>query len=548
MIIQIKGSSGKGWRKYVTRGTELKLRDPHKVKILKGDLLQGDRVVNLTDYKENSYLIVLSFKGRVGEEVVRAVTDEFEQHFMMGFNKDEYHLDAVWHKDTDDDHVHIRIPKMNLRTQTQLQLYFDRKDRNRVNAIRDYLDVKYQLESPLDNKSLVKEDRDFYIDNWRKEFGNIPLAFTDKKSRVKVEQFITKSVLELHQAGLLETFKDVKNFIEEQGVKIIKVGHDIPKDFHYFTLENESEKMRIKGEVYNEEFWSDSRQNREEQISNNRRNSPMGGEDERGLDQLTEKLDNYNSKRKREIDKQYKPARKRAEKRAEERERKHTEQRQTIRKARTPLFILEPYPVDYLNRSYKFHPVPVPVPRKRLDNTKHISNRAERDTFRSDTQSGFVRDQGREISLFHTKGEKLNERIIRRRLEQIREERSTIVKRTKHLLEQIKITNHKLSEGIRTTEYGAHTELEESRAIMETNIADNTKRIDAKIEHSDTQDRSFAESIRELLEGITERVAEFKKSIQGVIYEVKKMKLFKQVKEQMASKRSRRKKNLSPRR
>jgi len=178
MIIQIKGSSGKGWRKYVTRGTDKKPRDPSKVKILKGDLIQGDRVVNLTDYKENAYLIVLSFKGRVGEEVVCAVTDDFEQYFMMGFDKDEYHLDAVWHRDTDDDHVHIRIPKMNLRTQTQLQLYFDKKDRKRINAIRDYLDVKYKLESPLDNRPLVKEDRDFYIVTPEKPTSNINSNFT----------------------------------------------------------------------------------------------------------------------------------------------------------------------------------------------------------------------------------------------------------------------------------------------------------------------------------------------------------------------------------
>ena len=400
MIIQIKGSSGKGWRKYVTRGTDKKPRDPSKVKILKGDLLQGDCVVNSTDYTENAYLIVLSFKGRISEEIVRAVTDEFEEHFMMGFSKDEYHLDAVWHRDTDDDHVHIRIPKMNLRTQTQLQLYFDKKDRNRVNAIRDYLDVKYQLESPLDNRSLIKEDRDFHIDNWRKEFGDSPFAFTNKKSRVRVEQFITKSVLELHQAGLLETFEDLKNFIKEQGVKITKVGYDKSKDFHYLTIENESGKMRIKGEVYNEKFWSNNRQNREEQISSNQRNSPEGREDERGLEKLTKKLDNYNRKRKREIDKKYNPARQRAEKRAEDRKRTHTEQRQTIRKTRTPLFTLKPYPIGYLNRSYKFHPVP--VSRKRLGDTRDVSSRAERKQVRSSTQSRFVRDQGRKISLFRT--------------------------------------------------------------------------------------------------------------------------------------------------
>jgi len=535
MIIQIKGSSNRGWRKYVTRGTDKKPRDPSKVKVLKGDLLQGDRVVNLTDYKENAYLIVLSFKGRVDEEIVRSVIDEFEQHFMMGFDKDEYHLDAVWHRDTDDDHVHMRIPKMNLKTQTQLQLYFDKKDRNRINAIRDYLDVKYQLESPLDNRSLIKEDRNFYIDNWRKEFGDSPFDFSDKKSRVKVEQFITKSVLELHQVALLETFDDVKKFIEEQGVKITKVGHDKPKDFHYLTIENESGKMRIKGEVYNEKFWSNSRENREEQISTNQRNSPMGREDERGLEQLTEKLDNYNSKRKREINKQYNPARKRAEKRAAEREREHTEQRQTIRKERTPLFTLKPYSLDYFNHGYKFHPVP--VSKERLGDTKDVSDRAERNAFRSDTQGGFVRDQARKISLFHIKGKKLNERAIRRRLKQIGEERSTIVKRTKHLLEQIKITNDELSKSIRKAERGAYSELEESRGDVEADITEDAERADSEIEYSDTKNRTFTGRIRELLVGINERVAELKKSIKGVIDEVKKIKLFKKASKQAISRK-----------
>jgi hypothetical protein len=533
MIIQIKGSSGKGWRKYVTRGTELKLRDPHKVKILKGDLLQGDRVVNMTDYKENAYLIVLSFKGRVDEEIVRAVIDEFEQNFMMGFERDEYHFDAVWHKDTDDDHVHIRIPKMNLRTQTQLQLYFDKKDRNRVNAIRDYLDVKFELDSPLDNRALVKEDRDFYIDNWRKEFGDVPFAFTDKKSRVKVEQFITQSVLELHQAGLLETFEDAKNFIEEQGVKIIKIGYDKPKDFHYLTIENESGKMRIKGEVYNEEFWSDSRKNREEQISSNQRNSPMGGESKRGLNKLKEKLENYNSKRKREIDKQYKSARERAKKRLKERKRENFGSGQTIRKTRTPVLTLEPYPIDYLNHSYKFHPVQ--VPKKRMDHSRKLSGRTERNTFRSDTQGGFVRDQGRKISLLHAKGERLNERTTRRRLKQIREERSTARERERQLLEQIEITNYKLSESIKDAERELYTSLTESRETVEADIGDNGRIIDAKIVHANTKDRDFTERVRELLAEVNGRITNFAKSVKGVIDEVKKMKLFKKASKQAVS-------------
>jgi len=535
MIIHIQGSSGKGWRKYVTRGTELKPRDTHKVKILKGDLLQGDRVVNITDYKENAYLIVLSFKGRVDESTICAVVDEFEQYFMMGFEKDEYHLDAVWHKDTDDDHIHIRIPKMNLKTQTQLQLYFDKKDRNRVNNIRDYLDVKYKLESPLDNKIFIKEDRDFYINNWRKEFGDVPFSFNDKKSRVKVEQFITQSILELHQAGLLETFDDIKSFIEEQGVKIIKIGYDKPKDFHYFTIENESGKMRIKGEVYNEKFWCDSRENREKQVSDNQRNSFVGREDKRRLDKLTEKLNDYNIKRKREIDKKYQSSRQRAQKRAEKRERKYIEQYQTTQKKRVYLFTLKPYAIDYFTYSYSFQSIP--ISKKRLDNTTKVSSRTEWNTFRSNTQNRFIRDQGRKISLFYTKGEQLNERAIRGHLAQIGEERNTIVKRTKYLLEQIEISNNNLSESIRATEQDAYTEFEKSRAVMETIVTNNAKRINTELECSNRKNDNATRRIRELLEDIHEHFDEFKKSIKGVIDEIKKIQLFKKASKQVSIER-----------
>ena len=70
---------------------------------------------------------------------------------------------------------------------------------------------------------------------------------------------------------------------------------------------------------------------------------------------------------------------------------------------------------------------------------------------------------------------------------------------------------------------------------METNITDNAKRIDAKIEHTDTKNRSTTGRIRELFEGLQEHLEEFKKSIKGVINELKKMKLFKKASKQAVS-------------
>jgi len=379
MIISIQGATNRGWLKYVIYGTDKKPRDTSKVKILKGDLLQGDRIENLTKYKENSYLILLSFKNRVDEKIVRAVLDEFEENFMMGFDKDEYHIDAVWHRDTDDDHVHIRIPKINLRTQTQLQLYFDKKDRSRINAIRDYLDVKYQLESPLDNKIFFKEDNKTY------------------KSNFNIEKFITKNILELHQSELLDSFDDMKAFIEEQGVKIIKIGYDKPNDFHYLTIENETKKMRIKGDIYDEKFWRDSREIREKQINNNQRDRPMGGDDKRELSELKEQLDTYNVTRKQEIYRQYKPSRARATKRFNKREQESISKYKNTRETRTSLFSLKPHTLSHINNYYTFHPFP--IGKEGLDCTQRVPSPTKRKSLRSDTQRKFINKQGWKISL-----------------------------------------------------------------------------------------------------------------------------------------------------
>jgi len=86
---------------------------------------------------------------------------------------------------------------------------------------------------------------------------------------------------------------------------------------------------------------------------------------------------------------------------------------------------------------------------------------------------------------------------------------------------------------LRRAEQELHSNLEKSRAVMESNITDNAERIDAKIEHSDTKNRSITGRIRELLGGIHGHFEEFKKSIKRVVNEVKKMKLFRQASEDM---------------
>jgi len=117
-----------------------------------------------------------------------------------------------------------------------------------------------------------------------------------------------------------------------------------------------------------------------------------------------------------------------------------------------------------------------------------------------------------------------------------RKRRETSIKRARereeNLLRNIKKFNLQVQEQLRTTEQELYTSLTRSRTDVETDIANNARRVDTKIEYSDTKNRSVTGRIRVLLEGVHEYFDEFKKSIKGAIDEIKKMRLFKQASKQ----------------
>ncbi len=307
MIIQISGGSS-GWGNYVICGTVSKPRDPNRVKVLKGDINFGDKMVSSGKWKQNAYHLVLGFKGRISEEKAKKVLDDFEKQFMVGFDKSEYHMDAIMHTDTDDDHIHVRIPKMNLLTQTQLRLYYDKKDRPRLKLIRDFLDVKYNLESPLDNRQLVQESQELIVEGWREEQKQEPFDFKKKASRTKAQKSILASVLRLHKIGTFDTREDITIWLENLGLNV-KYGYDIPDNFYYVTVSNDSGKSRIKSELFDENFWNLDRTKRTILIETNLSHRAGKTEGENNLEVITAKLNKANTSRVNYVKKTYSKAR-----------------------------------------------------------------------------------------------------------------------------------------------------------------------------------------------------------------------------------------------
>ncbi|MFT7004210.1 MAG: hypothetical protein ACJAWW_001563 [Sulfurimonas sp.] len=339
MIIQFAGTS-KGWGNYVINrattswgdyvlnGTKKKPRDHNKIKVLKGDIEFGDRITNTTSYKQNAYSIVIGFKGKPDNKTIESALDDFEKMFMYGFSRDEYHIDAVLHQDTDNYHVHVRIPKLNLKTGTQLQLYIDKQDRKRVNLIRDFIDIKYNLESPLNNTKLIKEQHK------EKDFD-----LSKPKARQQSELAINDYICELHQAGFINNLDDIKNILKETGLNVHKLGHDFAKDFHYITVSNGSGKIRLKGDLYNAEFWNNSRENRAKQISTNQQHRGINSRTQSEYDRIQDNLRKELNKRYTAVKKRYKSARARADKKLEQLKQKNQEssirEGETLKQQRT---------------------------------------------------------------------------------------------------------------------------------------------------------------------------------------------------------------------
>lgn len=317
MIINIK-SGMSGWSEYVLNGTKSNPRDKSKVEILDGDLELGDLLSKNNKYKESYYKIILALKGKPSDDLIKSVYLDFKREFFIGLEEEEYYIDAVVHRDTDDYHIHVRVPKQNIVTNTHLQLYYDSIDRKRKELIQDYISLKYGFEIAREaNRSIFIEQNHEHIQKWREEYSQKPFLFSKKKDKQDIENKINTLISSLHQNNSIEKHEDIKAVLEELNLKVLRFGKDLKKDFSYVTVSNESGKMRIKGEIYNEEFWKSSKSSRKEQITSNLRNFTKDEINQRFVN-TRKALNKENEKRYKKVEAHFLKARERAVKKQQE--------------------------------------------------------------------------------------------------------------------------------------------------------------------------------------------------------------------------------------
>jgi len=322
MTIKFQASgSGKGYGDYVLREhKKLSKAEREKITELAGDMELGDEIVKSSNYKDNAFNIILGFKGSISKTKAKVVLEDFEKLFMYGFSKEEYHLNAVLHQDTAHHHIHIRIPKKNLLTDTTLRLYMDSVDRDRVNLIRDYLEEKHDLERVQDNLKIVQDKtKEQIIQEHRAERGQEPFDFSKKKGRDKAQNYIVDYIEEAHEAGLINSIDDVKSLVEDLDLEYVRSGHDFKTDTYYLTFKNDTGKLSLKGELFNERFYTEfKREDREKQIKGNTNTRRAERGAHKTLQELERALKRSLDKRYKEIEKRYDKSRRRARERNRE--------------------------------------------------------------------------------------------------------------------------------------------------------------------------------------------------------------------------------------
>ena len=317
MTVSIKNvANGAGWGGYT-------LLSRPGARAIMGDVVLGDEICKSIDYKSgNSVNFVISFadEDNVTLQQGRKIAKEFMKSFMYGFTEDEYHLDLVEHNDTGHLHYHARVPKVNLLTNTQLKLYWHKTDLKYKKAVINEICHKYGLVTGEEMKNTIPNPMHKLnqINKWREEHSQEPLDLASPKLRRATEKKLSEYISEGVKAGLINSLDEVKAELLSLGLDIPNEGYDRGKEFHYLTIENESGKTRLRGDIYSAEFYGLTREDRQKSVRDNRSFTTRDAELRESGTDVKQALQRERNKRLKFIEKQYGRARKRAYQREDE--------------------------------------------------------------------------------------------------------------------------------------------------------------------------------------------------------------------------------------
>lgn len=265
MLIRCRGYNS-GVKEYleegIKSGRELSRDDLDERVILDGNLELTEMVYkSIEDRKQDRYLtFTVSFKeDEIKHETLEAITQEFKSFLMAAYDADEFNFYAEAHlpkvKTMEDKktgeilerkpHIHIVIPRKNLLTGNEMNPVGNYKQNEKyLEAFQEYVNQKYQLESPRDNVRTT------------------PTSYADMLSRYKGDDFRAKN--KSFKVDLLErvfnegirTREEFYNLVAEYGeVKLRNAGK--PNEYVAVKLAGDQKFTNLKESIFSDDFIVD---------------------------------------------------------------------------------------------------------------------------------------------------------------------------------------------------------------------------------------------------------------------------------------------------
>jgi len=170
-------------------------------KLLRGnpELTKALILNNQNTHKYTAGSIVLEEK--ISNAQKNELMDEFQRTLMSGI-EGRYNILWVEHSDKGKTELNFVIPRLLLDTGKSFNPYWDHSDRNRVNAFRDWQNLKHGYSDPLspEKERLIK--------------------FTGKYKTIQQELHI--AILEEIQEGLITNQAELFEFLEENQIEVTR--------------------------------------------------------------------------------------------------------------------------------------------------------------------------------------------------------------------------------------------------------------------------------------------------------------------------------------
>lgn len=217
-----------------------KNRDRELASVLNGDIDETIRLAESLKFKHKYSAGVLSFaESDLSDKTKQEIMTEFERCIFSGLDRDQYNITWIEHKDKDRLELNFVIPKVELSSGKSYNPYYDRTDRPLVNAFKNYINAKYELDDPNDpsRKQMLVLDK------------RLP------KNKKELQQAISEYIAIKIENNLIKNRDDIITTLQDD--LQLTITRITDKSISIQDPEG-GRNIRLKGEIYEQSFRFDS--------------------------------------------------------------------------------------------------------------------------------------------------------------------------------------------------------------------------------------------------------------------------------------------------